>query len=117
MRISDWSSDVCSSDLWLIQFVLTTLVLFGPGLRFFQKGIHAILRGTPDMNSLVTLGTSAAWGYSLAATFAPGVLPPGTANVYYEAAAVIVALILIGRYLEAKAKGRTADEIQRMAGI
>src|SRR3546814_3241389 len=45
---------------WLIQFVLTTLVLFGPGLRFFQKGIPAILRGTPDMNSLVTLGTSAA---------------------------------------------------------
>src|SRR3546814_9118121 len=65
---------------WLIQFVLTTLVLFGPGLRFFQKGIPAILRGNPDMNSLVTLGTSAAWGYSLVATFAPGVLPPGTAN-------------------------------------
>ena len=102
---------------WLIQFVLTTLVLFGPGLRFFQKGIPAILRGTPDMNSLVTLGTSAAWGYSLVATFAPGVLPPGTANVYYEAAAVIVALILLGRYLEAKAKGRTSEAIKRLVGL
>ena len=102
---------------WLIQFVLTTLVLFGPGLRFFQKGIPAILRGTPDMNSLVTLGTSAAWGYSLVATFAPGVLPAGTANVYYEAAAVIVALILLGRYLEAKAKGRTSEAIKRLVGL
>lgn len=102
---------------WLIQFVLTTLVLFGPGLRFFQKGIPAILRGTPDMNSLVTLGTSAAWGYSLVATFAPGVLPAGTANVYYEAAAVIVALILLGRYLEARAKGRTSEAIKRLVGL
>ncbi|MCA0208384.1 MAG: heavy metal translocating P-type ATPase [Proteobacteria bacterium] len=102
---------------WLIQFVLTTLVLFGPGLRFFQKGIPAILRGNPDMNSLVTLGTSAAWGYSLVATFAPGVLPSGTANVYYEAAAVIVALILLGRYLEARAKGRTSEAIKRLVGL
>lgn len=102
---------------WLIQFVLTTLVLFGPGLRFFRKGVPAILRGTPDMNSLVVLGTSAAWGYSLVATFAPGVLPAGTANVYYEAAAVIVALILLGRYLEARAKGRTSEAIKRLAGL
>ncbi len=102
---------------WLTQFLLTTLVLFGPGLRFFQKGIPAILRGAPDMNALVALGTSAAWGYSLVATFAPGVLPAGTANVYYEAAAVIVALILLGRYLEAKAKGRTSEAIKRLVGL
>ncbi len=102
---------------WLIQFALTTLVLFGPGLRFFRKGIPAILRGTPDMNSLVALGTSAAWGYSLVATFLPEVLPAGTANVYYEAAAVIVALILLGRYLEAKAKGRTSEAIKRLVGL
>src|SRR3712207_8232377 len=46
-------------------FRSTTLVLFGPGLRFFQKGVPALLRGAPDMNSLVALGTSAAWGYSV----------------------------------------------------
>jgi len=102
---------------WLIQFVLTTAVLFGPGRRFFQKGVPAILRGTPDMNSLVTVGTSAAWGYSVVATFAPQVLPAGTANVYYEAAAVIVTLILLGRYLEAKAKGRTSEAIKRLVGL
>src|SRR3546814_15169993 len=69
------------------------------------------------MNSLVTVGTSAAWGYSVVATFAPQVLPNGTANVYYEAAAVIVTLILIGRYLEAKAKGRTSEAIKRPVGL
>ena len=102
---------------WFIQFALTTAVLFGPGLRFFRKGVPAILRGTPDMNSLVTVGTSAAWAYSVVATFAPGMLPPGTVNVYYEAAAVIVTLILLGRYLEAKAKGRTSEAIKRLVGL
>ncbi|MCM2450828.1 heavy metal translocating P-type ATPase [Agrobacterium vitis] len=100
-----------------LQFVLATMVLFGPGLRFFQKGVPNLLRWTPDMNSLVVLGTSAAWGYSVVATFLPGVLPPGTANVYYEAAAVIVTLILLGRYLEARAKGRTSQAIKRLVGL
>ncbi|WP_047866810.1 heavy metal translocating P-type ATPase [Sphingomonas paucimobilis] len=102
---------------WFLQFALTTAVLFGPGRRFFQKGVPAILRGTPDMNSLVTVGTSAAWGYSVVATFVPQVLPAGTANVYYEAAAVIVTLILLGRFLEAKAKGRTSEAIKRLVGL
>lgn len=57
-------------------------------------GIPALLRLGPDMNSLVSVGTLAAFGYSMIATFAPGLLPQGTVNVYYEAAAVIVALIL-----------------------
>ncbi|MFC5387680.1 heavy metal translocating P-type ATPase [Aquamicrobium segne] len=102
---------------WLIQFVLTTLVLFGPGRRFFQKGVPAMLRAAPDMNSLVVLGTSAAWAYSVVATFVPQLLPAGTANVYYEAAAVIVTLILLGRYLEARAKGRTSEAIKRLVGL
>ncbi|HEY7886400.1 MAG TPA: cation transporter, partial [Cellvibrionaceae bacterium] len=68
---------------WLIQFVLTTLVLFGPGWQFFRLGLPALLRLAPDMNSLVMLGTSAAWGYSLVATFASGLLPAGSVNVYY----------------------------------
>lgn len=100
-----------------LQFSLATFVLFGPGLRFFRKGVPNILRWTPDMNSLVVLGTTAAWGYSVVATFGPGVLPSGTANVYYEAAAVIVTLILLGRYLEARAKGRTSQAIKRLVGL
>ena len=102
---------------WYLQFVLTTLVLILPGRRFYQQGIPALLRLTPDMNSLVAVGTAAAYGYSVVATFLPGLLPEGTVNVYYEAAAVIVALILLGRYLEAKARGRTSEAIQRLVGL
>ncbi|AHK01063.1 lead, cadmium, zinc and mercury transporting ATPase [Agrobacterium tumefaciens LBA4213 (Ach5)] len=104
-------------ESWYLQFALTTLVLFGPGLRFFKKGIPALLRLAPDMNSLVVLGTSAAWGFSVVATFVPEILPRGTANVYYEAAAVIVTLILLGRFLEARAKGRTSEAIKRLVGL
>ena len=102
---------------WYVQFVLATLVLFGPGLRFFDKGVPALLRGAPDMNSLVSVGTAAAYGYSIVATFVPEVLPQGTANVYFEAAAVIVTLILLGRMLEARAKGRTSQAIKRLVGL
>ncbi|MFT6682499.1 MAG: Cu+-exporting ATPase [Haliea salexigens] len=102
---------------WYVQFALATLVLFGPGLRFFSKGVPALLRAAPDMNSLVAIGTAAAYGYSVVATFAPGVLPPGTANVYFEAAVVIVTLILLGRSLEARAKGRTSQAIKRLIGL
>ena len=102
---------------WFIEFALATLVMFGPGLRFYLKGIPALLRAAPDMNSLVALGTLAAWGYSAVATIAPGALPAGTANVYFEAAAVIVTLILLGRTLEARAKGRTGQAIKRLIGL
>ncbi len=102
---------------WLIQFALTTAVLFGPGLRFYRKGFPALARRAPDMNSLVAVGTAAAYAYSLVATFTPGLLPPGTVNVYYEAAAVIVTLILLGRYLEARARGRTSEAIKRLVGL
>ena len=102
---------------WTVQFILTTLVLLGPGRRFYIKGYPALLRGAPDMNSLVAVGTTAAYAYSLVATFLPGLLPANTVNVYYEAAAVIVTLILLGRYLEARAKGRTSQAISRLVGL
>ena len=110
-------NNIGMQESWYLQFVLTTLVLFGPGLRFYQKGIPALLRLAPDMNSLVAIGTAAAWGYSVVATFASGLLPEGTANVYYEAAAVIVTLILLGRVLEARAKGRTSEAIKHLMGL
>ena len=102
---------------WVLQFVLTALVLAGPGWRFFKKGVPGLLRGSPDMNSMVAVGTGAAFAYSVVATFAPGVLPTGTVNVYYEAAAVIVTLILLGRFLEVQAKGRTSEAIKRLVGL
>ncbi|MEK6216993.1 MAG: copper ion binding protein, partial [Boseongicola sp.] len=102
---------------WMLQFVLTSIVLAGPGRQFFIKGIPALLRGAPEMNSLVALGTIAAWGYSTVALFAPDLFPEGTRAVYFEAAAVIATLILLGRYLEARAKGRTGAAIQRLVGL
>lgn len=102
---------------WYLQFVLTTVVLFWPGLRFYRIGLPALAKGAPDMNSLVAVGTLAAWTYSIVAVFAPQLLPAGTVNVYFEAAAVIVTLILVGRYLEARAKGRTSEAIKRLVGL
>ncbi|MBI0001053.1 copper-translocating P-type ATPase [Bartonella sp. W8122] len=101
----------------LVEFILTTLVLFGPGWRFFKSGIPNLFRATPDMNSLVAVGSFAAWSYSTVATFAGAYMPEGTNNVYFEAAAVIVTLILLGRYLEAGARGRTSEAIRMLAGL
>ncbi len=100
-----------------IAFVLTSLVLAGPGRVFYIKGFAALARGTPDMNSLVATGTSSAYLYSVVATFAPDLLPVGAANVYYESACVIVTLILFGRFLEARAKGRASDAIRTLAKL
>jgi P-type Cu+ transporter len=101
----------------LVSFVLATGVQFGPGRAFYRAGWAALRHRSPDMNTLVMLGTSAAYGYSTVATFAPGVLPPGTAYVYFEAAAVIVALVLLGRYVEGIARARTGAAIRRLLAL
>ena len=111
------AGNIGTQNSWYLQFVLTAIVLFGPGRRFFEKGIPALLRGAPAMNSLVAVGTSAAFAYSVVATFVPRLLPAGTVNVYYEAAAVIVALILLGRFMEARAKGNTSEAIRRLVQL
>ncbi|HEX8570654.1 MAG TPA: heavy metal translocating P-type ATPase [Caulobacteraceae bacterium] len=113
--VHHWLLTTLGETPWrLLSFALASFVLFGPGLRFYRKGVPNLVRFTPDMNSLVVLGATAAWAYSVVATFAPQVLPAGTVNVYYEAAAVIVTLILLGRWFEARAKGRTSEAIKRL---
>lgn len=102
---------------WILQSVLTTLVLLGPGRIFFTKGLPALWHLSPEMNSLVAMGAGSAWLYSMVATYAPQWLPEGTRYVYFEAAAVIVTLILLGRMLEARAKGRTGAAIQHLVGL
>ncbi|MCK5747363.1 MAG: heavy metal translocating P-type ATPase, partial [Oricola sp.] len=77
----------------------------------------ALIKGVPDMNSLVAVGTGAAYIYSVIATFLPSLLPGAVRAVYFEAAAVIVVLILLGRFLEARAKGRTGAAIQKLLGL
>jgi Cu+-exporting ATPase len=108
------SASIGDDAVRLISFVLASIVQFAPGRIFYAKGWPALLRGAPDMNSLVMLGTSTAYGYSVASTFAPSLLPMGMDYTYYEAGAVIVTLILLGRSFEARAKGRTGDAIRRL---
>ena len=103
--------------LWLIEFALVTLVLLGPGRRFFIKGLPALVRGGPDMNSLVAVGTGSAWGYSTLVTFWPAIIPSDQRAVYFEAAAVIVVLILLGRALEMRARGRAGAAIARLVQL
>jgi Cu+-exporting ATPase len=103
--------------LRLFAFLLTTAVLAGPGRRFYLKGIPSLLRGTPDMNALVAIGTAAAYLFSTVSTFWPTLLPEGTRHVYFEAAAVIVTLILFGRWMELRSRGRTSAAIRRLADL
>ncbi|MCG2741665.1 MAG: heavy metal translocating P-type ATPase [Syntrophaceae bacterium] len=100
-------------------FFLTTPVVFWVGSRFFIGAIKAARQRTTDMNTLVAVGALAAWLYSSLATFFPRffagaeIMP----HVYYDGAALIVTLIILGRLLEAGAKGKTSQAIQRLMGL
>ena len=103
--------------VWLALFVLGTAVQFGPGRGFYRKGWASLRALAPDMDALVMIGTTAAYGYSVVATFAPEVLPAGAVHVYYEAAATIIALILAGRAMEHRARGRAGDAIRALLDL
>jgi heavy metal translocating P-type ATPase len=100
-----------------IGLALASVVMFGPGLRFHRKGWVALLRRRPDMNSLVALGTLAAYGYSLVVVIWPSMLPVGAAHVYFEASATIITLVLLGKQLEARSKGRSSAAIEQLLGL
>ncbi|MEL7502993.1 MAG: heavy metal translocating P-type ATPase [Cyanobacteria bacterium J06554_6] len=103
---------------WL-QLVLATPVLFWCGQSFFVGAWKALTHRTANMNTLVALGTGTAYLYSLLVTLFPGVLLAQglTPDVYYEAAVVIIALLLLGRYLESRARGQTSDAIRKLMGL
>ncbi|HET8702185.1 MAG TPA: heavy metal translocating P-type ATPase [Nitrococcus sp.] len=99
--------------LWL-ELLLVTPVQFYAGSRFYRSGWAELRHFNPGMNSLVMIGSSAAYFYSLLALLAPAVFPPGSAHSYFEAAGVIVTLILAGRLLEHIARGRTSEAIRQL---
>ncbi|HXK57521.1 MAG TPA: copper ion binding protein, partial [Gammaproteobacteria bacterium] len=99
------------------QALLTTAVIFGPGRRFFRPGWIAYRHLSPDMNSLVMTGTGAAWAYSMLLLLLPGIFPPDARNLYFESAAVVLSVILMGKYLEELAKGRTSAAIRKLVGL
>jgi Cu+-exporting ATPase len=108
---------VSMQTVFLVSFILATVVQFGPGLRFYTKGWPGLRHGSPDMNTLVMIGTTAAYGYSVVATFFPQLLPASAVHVYYEASAAIITLILLGKYLEALAKGRSSEAIRKLLSL
>ena len=101
---------------WL-QLALIAPVMFYTGWPIHRTGWRALSHRTADMNSLITLGTVAAFGYSVVVTFLPGVLPEGLRQVYFEAVGVILTLILVGRLLETKAKASTGEAIRTLIGL
>ncbi|MEN3334634.1 MAG: P-type Cu+ transporter [Blastocatellia bacterium] len=112
---------------WL-QLVLTTPVVFYSGWPFYRGAWAALRHRLADMNTLIAVGTGAAYLYSLAATIAPGFFAPGHQGigemagmakppVYFEAAGVIIALILLGRMLESRARGKTSNAIRKLVGL
>ena len=99
------------------QLAMITPVMFYTGWPIHRTGWLALSHRTAEMNSLITLGTIAAYGYSLVATILPGVLPSDAQQVYYEAVGVILTLILLGRLLETKAKAGTGEAIRTLIGL
>ena len=113
-------SDVRLGAINVVAFLLATPVQFWAGWRFYQGAWQVGKHRSTDMNTLIAVGTSAAYFYSVVATFWPGIIetaPGVSADVYFDTAAVIVALILLGRWLEARAKGQTSAAIKRLMGL
>ncbi|RBY92497.1 ATPase P [Blastococcus sp. TF02-8] len=100
-----------------IQLLLTLPVFFWVGWPIHTTGWRALLNRSAEMNSLITLGTIAAFGYSLVVTVVPGVLPEDVREVYYEVVSVIITLILLGRLVEARARAGTGDAIRALVEL
>lgn len=110
-----WVAHTITPAIWdPVQLALTLAVLALPGRFFFSKGFASLFRGAPDMNALVALGAGSAFCYSALVVVWPNAFPVHARNVYFEAAAVIVTLVLMGRYFEARAKGRTGAAIRSL---
>jgi Cu+-exporting ATPase len=108
-----------SFTIALLQLVLATPIQFYVGSRFYRGAYATAKHRTTDMNTLVALGTTVAYGYSVIATFFPGLFAvSGTApHVYYETSAAIIVLVLLGRYFETRAKGRTSEAVKKLIGL
>ncbi|WP_220445999.1 heavy metal translocating P-type ATPase [Novosphingobium umbonatum] len=112
MRLSTW-----------IQLVLSTPVVLWAGWPFFERGWASLRTRNLNMFTLIAMGTGVAWGYSMVAALAPGLFPPafrnsdGSVAVYFEAAAVITVLVLLGQVLELRARERTSGAIKALLGL
>ena len=120
----DWiPENISLQQIQWFEFVLATPVVLWCGLPFFQRGWASIIHRSLNMFTLVSLGIGVAWIYSVIATFLPQLFPPvmqeenGAVAVYFEAAAVITALVLLGQVLELRARSQTSDAIKLLLGL
>lgn len=110
-----------SGESW-VEWILSTPVMLWAGFPFFERCVRSFLNRSPNMWTLIGLGTSAAYLYSVVATVFPQVFPPayrahGRVSVYFEAAAVIISLTLLGQLLELKARSQTSAAIKALLGL
>ena len=112
-----WIPELLKS--WYVQLALATPVQFWVGRQFYRGAWAMAKHRTTDMNTLIAVGTSAAYLYSVVATFFPEAFRAGglEPDVYYETAAIIIVLILLGRFLEARAKGQTSEAIRKLMSL
>lgn len=122
ISMTDWFmnfSPLSMQEINYLIFFLTTIIIFGPGKRFFQLAFKLLKHFSSDMNTLVAVGTGTAYLYSSAAVFFPALL--GIRNsydhIYFDTAGTIITLILLGRYLEARAKDKTSSAIKKLIGL
>ena len=119
LPVRDWIGHALSGYL---EFLLATPIVLWAALPFFQRGWASVTNRSPNMWTLISIGVAAAYGYSLAATFLPGVFPDAYqagmgVGTYYEAAVVIVTLVFVGQVLELRARERTGDAIRALLDL
>jgi Cu+-exporting ATPase len=105
---------------WL-QLCLATAVVLGPGWRFVKLGWKGLRHGAPDMNTLVTVGALSAWAYSTVAVIAPTLFPHGAhgtvLHLYFEATGAIIGFVLLGKWLETRARRRLSDAVRGLVAL
>lgn len=117
------SAFVAPQSLAWMQFLLATFVVLWGGWPFFERGWASVINQSPNMFTLIATGTGAAWIYSVVALFFPGIFPAsfrshaGEVAVYFEAAAIITTLVLLGQVLELKARYQTSSAIRELLGL
>lgn len=100
----------------LAQMILTTIILYN-GRKFYLVGFKSLFRGHPNMDSLVAIGTGSAFLYSLVMTVSISVNDNAVHNLYYESAAIVVTLVMVGKYMEGRSKGKTSEAIRKLMGL
>ena len=114
--VRDWPMETLRLA-WGMAALLTLPVLFYSGGHFFSGAWAALKHRSANMNTLIALGTAAAWLYSTAAILFPRIFPEGTSEPFYDVVAVVIALVILGQALELRAKGRTSEAIKKLMGL